>query len=554
MTFHRQTVPPVPDATAAAALAVFRKGHPYLTLRDELGTIFTDAHFSEWFSPRGAPVEVPPWRLALVLILQQLETLTDRQAADNVRRCLDWKYLLSLELTDPGFDYTLLHDFRERILAQQAEQQLFDLVLDAFRARGLLQSRGKQRTDATHVLANVRTLNRIEVVGETLRHALDVLATVAPDWLEPQIQPEWLERYGMRFDGYRLPRKATERAALADRIGQDGAALLAALQVDDSVDWLGQVPAVITLRQVWQQQFVTADGRLRLRRDDELPPAAAQVVSPYDTDARWAQKRTTEWSGYTVHLTETVDDARPQLITHVVTTPATTSEARVTAQIHADLAARDLLPAEHFVDAAYVSADLVVTSQERHAVELVGPIPQDTSWQARQQTGYDLSQFTVNWEKQQVRCPQGKLNTMWRSSVDNRRGQPIILVQFAAADCQVCPVRPQCTTSRRQRSLKLRPQAHHETLTAARRAQTSSEFVQRYAQRAGIESTVSEATGRFALRHTPYRGLAKTHLRHMLTAIAINFVRLAAWLERPFGFQRSPTVSRFTRFATLRAA
>lgn len=553
MTFHRQTVPPVPDATAAAALAVFRKGHPYLTLRDELGTIFTDAHFAEWFSPRGAPVEVPPWRLALVLILQQIETLTDRQAADNVRRCLDWKYLLSLELTDPGFDFTLLHDFRERVLAQQAEQCLFDLVLDAFRARGLLQSRGKQRTDATHVLANVRHLNRVEIVGETMRQVLDVLATVAPDWLEPQIQPEWLDRYGMRFDGYRLPRKATERAALADRIGQDGAALLAALQADDAAAWLCQVPAVRTLQQVWQQQFVTADGRLRLRRDDELPPAAAQIISPYDTDARWAQKRTTEWSGYTVHLTETFDDARPQFITHVATTPAPMSEARVTAQIHADLAARDLLPAEHFVDAAYVSADLIVTSQERHAVELVGPIPQDTSWQARQQTGYDLSQFTVDWEGQQVRCPQGKLSTMWQPSVDRRRGQPIIMVQFAAADCQACPVRAQCTKSSR-RTLKLRPQAEHETLSAARRAQTSSAFFRRYAQRAGIESSISVAAGPFELRRTPYRGLAKTHLRHILTAIAMNFIRFATWLDRPSGFRRTRTASRFTRLAARCAA
>lgn len=161
MTFHAPPVPPVPDATAAATIAAFPNGNPYLSLREELGTLFTDELFADWFAPVGAPVEVAPWRLALVLILQELELLADRQAADNVRRCLDWKYLLSLELTDPGFDHTLLHDFRERIVTNQAEQQLLDTLLHAFKARGLLKARGRQRTDATHVLANVRTLNRI---------------------------------------------------------------------------------------------------------------------------------------------------------------------------------------------------------------------------------------------------------------------------------------------------------------------------------------------------------------------------------------------------------
>ena len=84
-------------------------------------------------------------------MLQHLEGLTDRQAADAVRRCIDWKYLLSLELTDPGFDFSLLSDFRERVLTGGLEQHFLDTLLTLFKQRGLLKARGRQRTDSTHV-------------------------------------------------------------------------------------------------------------------------------------------------------------------------------------------------------------------------------------------------------------------------------------------------------------------------------------------------------------------------------------------------------------------
>jgi transposase len=551
MTFHAHPVPPVPDATAAATLAAFPNGNPYVSLREELGTLFTDELFADWFAPVGAPVEIAPWRLALVLVLQELELLSDRQAADNVRRCLDWKYLLSLELTDPGFDYSLLHDFRDRILANQAEQQLLDALLNAFKARGLLKARGRQRTDATHVLANVRTLNRIECVGETLRHALEVLATVAPAWLQPLMKPEWLDRDGLRVDEFRLPSKPAERIAMAETIGQDGRALLSALYAPETPTWMRAIPAVETLRQVWVQQFVTIDQRFQFRADDNLPPNAQQIVSPFDPEARWSRKRSMHWTGYKVHLTETADDDAPHLITHVATTPATTQDVDLTTAIHADLAERNLLPAEHIVDAAYVSSDVVVSSRTTRDIEVVGPVPPDTSWQAREKTGYDVAQFVVDWEAQRVRCPNGKTSTVWRPG-DDGRGQPVIRVWFDMPDCAACAARPSCTKSEvRPRILKLRPQAQHDALQAVRQAQHTDDFKQRYARRAGVEGTIAQGTGRFGLRRTPYRGLAKTHLHHILVAIAINLTRFVAWLDdtpRPGPYPRR------SRFAALAAA
>src|SRR5512134_3407344 len=156
MSLRPEPLPPIPDATAAAERAAFPKGNIYVDLRTEFGTLYSDQLFVDLYPAAGRPVEVPPWRLALVMVMQHMEGLTDRQAADAVRRCIDWKYLLGLELTDGGFDFTLLHDFRDRILANAAEQQLLDTLLAALKARGLVVSGGKQRSDATHVLAAIR--------------------------------------------------------------------------------------------------------------------------------------------------------------------------------------------------------------------------------------------------------------------------------------------------------------------------------------------------------------------------------------------------------------
>src|SRR4051794_18036595 len=174
-------IQPVPEATARIARAAFRKGNPLLKLRDELGSVFADADFADLFPKLGQP-GLPPWRLALVTVLQFRENLPDRQAAEAVRARIDWKCLLGLELDDPGFDHSVLCEFRSRLLAGGAEERLLGKLLEACRARGLLKARGRQRTDSTRVLASIRALNRLELVGETLRAALNELATVAPDW------------------------------------------------------------------------------------------------------------------------------------------------------------------------------------------------------------------------------------------------------------------------------------------------------------------------------------------------------------------------------------
>src|SRR5215217_8104128 len=278
MSLKPTPIQPVPEGTARVARAAFRKGNPLLKLRDELGGIFRDEDFADLFPKLGQP-GLPPWRLALVTILQFRENLPDRQAAEAVRARIDWKYLLGLELDDPGFDHSVLCEFRSRLLAGGAEERLLHELLEACQARGLLKARGRQRTDATHVLASIRVLNRLELLGETLRAALNELATVAPDWLRGVAPKDWYKRYAHRVEDGRLPQAAAEREAYARAVGEDGFALLDRLDEPATPEGLGRLSAVEVLRQVWARQFVrepaepaAGSGSVRLRgKGDPLP-------------------------------------------------------------------------------------------------------------------------------------------------------------------------------------------------------------------------------------------------------------------------------------------
>src|SRR5919202_3999552 len=176
MSLRPEPIGPVPDETSRVARAALPTGNPYMRMRDELQALVEDDELAHLFPKRGQPAE-RPWRLALVTIFQFVEDLSDRQAADAVRARIDWKYALGLELENPGFDHTVLSEFRGRLVENGAERLLLDVFLEQFRRYGLLKAHGRQRTDSSHVLAAVRALNRLELVRETLRHALDVLAT-----------------------------------------------------------------------------------------------------------------------------------------------------------------------------------------------------------------------------------------------------------------------------------------------------------------------------------------------------------------------------------------
>jgi len=303
------------------------------------------------------------------------------------------------------------------------------------------------------VLAAVRAVNRLEFLTETLRAALEALSAAAPDWLATHIDAEWVHRYGARADSYRLPQGQDKRTTMAMQVGADGFDLLDAIHADHAPAWLREVPSVVVLRTVWITQYhrTITDGRQEVawREDKDLPPSRQRICSPYDTDARYATKRGSGWEGYKVHLSETCDDATttglPHLITNVATTDATVTDVEMIEHIHTGLARHNLLPDQHIVDAGYTTcAELMVSTQRDFGITLLGPLRIDNSAQARTNSGFDRTAFTIDWDNQRVTCPQGVVNTIWSSCTE--RGRPSIVVRFPAPTCQTCPVRTQCTS------------------------------------------------------------------------------------------------------------
>lgn len=521
----------VPEETSRIAKAAFPKGNLYLRIRDEFGTLYQDEDFAELFPERGQP-SLSPWRLAAVTVVQFLENLSDRGAADAVRARIDLEYLLGLELADPGFDYSTLSEFRGRLVQGKAEQVLLDNVLTLLQTAGLVKARSKQRTNATHVLASIRVLNRLELVGETLRAALNELAQEAPEWLRAVAEPAWFERYGRRVEDYRLPKSAEAKEKLGMQVAEDGFTLLAAL-AKGAPQQLVELDAVKTLRLVWQRHFVreaAGEGSrgLRWTTNEERFRSPVRLESPYDPEAKFSQKAGTAWVGYKVHLTETCDDGEAHLITDVLTTDAAKQDVSCTETVQRSLIAKNLTPGEHFVDAGYVDAGLLCSSSEK-GIELIGPPRHDKSWQGRTEGAYDQRAFQIDWPGQQVTCPDGKQASSWKQHM-HRDGYPFIQVRFRRADCLSCPSKHKCTRSNR-RVLNLHLRDQYEALNSARDVFATTEGGRAYARRSGIEGTLSQGIRLCGLRTARYRGLAKTSLQHVATAVGINLLRVFDWLE-----------------------
>jgi transposase len=550
-------------------------------IRDRLGEWMGDEDFAAAFGTRGRPGWSPS-RLALVTVLQRAENLTDRPAAEAVRTRIDWQYLLGLGLDDPGFDHTVLSEFRGKVAEGGLEQVALDALLGLLAADGLVKAGGKQRTDSTHVVAAVAALNRLELAGESVRAALEALTAAHPDWVGQRIcVPDFARRYGTPMTSWRPPASKAKQDELAIAYARDGYALLEAVYDSSSPAWLREIPAIDVLRRVLVQNYtrtVTAGGREVVKRrekepeGDGLPPGHARIASPYDIDARWGVKREEFWLGYKLHVTETCDDAPactcrpdpaaqqpctaaggqdhdpgcaqlvfPNLITHVATTDATVTDNQMTGAIDDGLAGTDLLPGRHYLDSGYLSAALVVSELARHGIALIGPLLADTSAQARAGAGYARADFTVDYDTQTVTCPQGKTAANWTPCTQH--GKDTIVATFSISDCGPCPARSQCTSGKR-RQLSLLPRGLAEAQAAARTAETTIPFQADYARRAGVEGTMHQAASHGA-RRARYRGLPKTRLDHIYMACALNLLRLEAyWTGTPLDRQRTSHLAR----------
>ena len=576
---------PEPDPLIAAAIAAKYSGkrpRPLaVQVRDRLGQWLADEEFAAAFGDRGRPGWSPS-RLALVTVLQRAENLGDRAAAEAVRTRIDWQYLLGLPLDDPGFDHTVLSEFRNRVADAGLEQVALDALLARLAAAGLVKPGGKQRTDSTHVVAAVAALNRLELAGESVRAALEALTAAHPDWVAQRIcVPDFARRYATPMTSWRPPASRAKQDELAIAYARDGYALLEAVFGDTAPAWLREIPAIGVLRRVLLQNYartIHSDGREVIKRrekepeGDGLPPGHLRIASPYDTDARWGVKREEFWLGYKLHVTETCDDAPPcdcgcgpgagagsapapehgkgcaqmvfpNLITNVATTDATVTDNQMTGVVHDDLAGKNLMPGRHYLDSGYLSAAIMVAALTTWGVALIGPLLADTSAQARAGNGYARADFTVDYDRQTVTCPQGKTSSSWTPCT--QRGQAAAVATFAASDCGPCPARSLCTTSsKKRRQLTVLPRDLAEAQAAARNAETTIGFQADYARRAGVEGAMHQAASHGA-RRARYRGLPKTRLDHIYMACALNLLRLEAyWTGTPLDRQRTSHLAR----------
>jgi transposase len=386
-------------------------GTTAMWVRDRLDGLWSDEDFAGWYPRDGRP-GISPAQLATVSVLQFLLGLSDRDAAGAVRCRIDFKHALGLELDDPGFHYSVLGDFRDRLLEDGRADRLPGLALARLKEAGLVRERTAQRTDSTHVLAAVRGLTRLELVTEAVRAALEELTRTAGHVLAGLAGDDWGRRYGRPV---RLGKNPARPKTRMNEAGADARRLTGHLAA--SSPGLLHGPQVEALRQVVVQNYYRDPaGRLRWRDDDGDAglPSAARIVSPCDTAARYSRRgQVTRRAGYLAHVTETCADDSPNVITDVATMPATSDDTAAVAGIHDRLARRGLLPAGHLAGGGCTSLARMERAGRVHRVTLTGPLPGNPARQHRAQEGCARDDFRTGYDRKEVTCPQGQASKGW---------------------------------------------------------------------------------------------------------------------------------------------
>jgi len=471
----------------------------------------------------GRPAEEPT-RMLAVLILQFMEGLPDRKAAEACTYDLRWKLALGMECDEVAFHATSLVKFRNRLLKHNRVEIGFDAVLGAMRKAGYLKSHKAQRLDSTHVLGLVSHMSRLECVRETLRLALEILAEL-PQEQRPEAWPIWWERYvqstlDFKADLDTLKEKMT-------RAGQDARAILAWIDIfDESV---AQLKSVKVLRRVYEENFLVADAHLEPIRAQ----SAGSVRNPHDPDAQWSTKGTLpgkskEWVGYKTQIAETLPSKEPgtkaptdAVITAIVTQPAITSDHGSIKQVEEQWKRQDLeKPTELYVDGGYTSGEVLARAAEENR-QVHGPI------QAAPQRGdrYSAEDFDVDIIQRVTLCPAGQTSTNC-SRLEEVTGKVNYRFEWNRGLCQSCPYRARCLGANQSHRTLLVGE-HHEHTQARRREMKSAGFKDRMHRRNGVEATISELKRGYGMRQCRYRSLAKTTLQNYLTGAACNIKRWA---------------------------
>lgn len=527
MTMHGRDLSEMPPDTAAVGQRVMREGNAYRMIGDALADVLSDEQFSEMYQPTGREA-VSPSMLAMVTLFQFQEQVPDREAAEMVAVRIDWKYALHLPLDYTGFDFSVLCDFRRRILEHGKEALVFEAILEKVRALGFIKKRGKVRTDSIAVIGAVRALSILETVSETLRVAVRAIEEADPTWTQREVPASFREQYARMRPEYRLSKE--EREGALRQTGQDGFWLLDRIEAS-APRKVREAEAVKVLRIVWEQRYDRVEGKVTAR--EGTADCTELIVTPHDPGVRAGEKRGHKWHGEKAHVTETAEAGEVNFITDVTTANASSGDGQALPQIRGGLARRGLSPPEQYVDAGYVSGKQMAESRAAGTV-LMGPPLADTS-----PNGFKIRDFRIDRAARQATCPEGRESVRWSERTD-RDGSKAANIQFRASDCAVCPLRDRCTSGQGGRSLHL--SEHYEALEARRAEAATETFRQKMRARPAVESTLSELVRAYGFRRHRYRGEGRRHLENMLKAAACNLRRLVRALfarsERAKGTHR----------------
>jgi transposase len=509
---------PIPEATAALVKALFPEGSVYQFIGDVLFEQFRDEDFADLYPKDGQP-SISPVLLSFVTIFQALEDLSDRQTVYCLRFRFDWKYALHLEPGYKGFDHTVLSEFRQRLLRHGAESRVFTAIFAQLKQLGFYKHKGIQRTDSLAIYTHHRLLKRIELCVETMRVCIKHLLHHAPEWTRATLPLAWEERYAKRCKSERMSEE--ERQALAVVVGDDGQWLLDRLEQEDAAD-LRELRAVATLRDVWAVHYERGPDSHMHWKDGGERGGSHAIETPYDPDARWATKRSTDWVGYKLHVTETDEADMPHLITDIALTPAPPHDTSALSAIRERQQHNDTLPGERYVDSGYVSGENIADGQTL-GEELLGPIRTTVTPQSKLPDGFSHADFLIDFALKLVTCPNGQTAPIERSGTQGTQAT------FRAATCRDCPLRARCCTGKKEgRTLRFGP--HYQETQAARKRQLTEEFKQKYrAHRCGVEGCLSALVRGQGIRTTRYDGQSKNHLRALFVGAAVNLARSAAW-------------------------
>lgn len=524
MSLRNRPLPPVPDEIYKAVKGR-KKPHPIVAFIDEVGEVFEAADFTEMYSTLGQSA-IHPAQLAIASVLQNIEGLSDRQAAERTEDSLVWKYALRIGLYESGWDDSVYTEFRDRLLKSGSADLILDKILDLAGELGLLDTT-KQRTDSTHILSAARLMSRIEFMHECVFDCLNELLDEAENFLVEIHKPSWRNRYfSERPYNYKLPKTDKARQKLANEVGADGKYIIERIDQSSARDKLSALQSVQILRRVLSEQYDDTNDGPKFKESKDLGPAGSRLSSNKDTDATCGSKKGKTWLGSKAHITETYGDHAPHLITNVLTTAAHLNDSLVLNDIHQSLWLKGFKPTVHLVDSGYVEVVKLSKCQSQHEIDVLTRITNGHTWQSKSGKGFEIQKFVVDWENRSVTCPAGCKSNSWKS----RGGEDgIVNVSFSAMDCSGCPFKQDCTQAS-SRKLHMKAEPVFKFLQEHRARQDTDEFKAELSKRSGSEGTISHLARTTRIRRSPYLTRAKTHLNNVLAAAGTNVRRMGNWL------------------------